>query len=132
MKIIKSSLLIAVGLCMATGANAQQQTAKPIETPPVKQELKPVTKEVPVDATQAAPSPLKRDENNKAPEKENTSAVLKSDTKVATPGGAQQVKILAGATEKPGPVIVSPSTIDPKAQPAAAPKPPVLKQQQNQ
>lgn len=132
MKIIKPSLLIATGLCMATWANAQQQTAKPIETPPVKQELKPVPKEVPADAEQAAPSPLKRDKNNKAPEKENTSAVLKKDIKVATPGGAQQAKILAGSTEKPGPVIVSPSTIDPKVQPAPAAKPAAIKQQQNQ
>lgn len=132
MKIIKSSLLIAAGLCMATWANAQQQTAKPIETPPVKQDLKPVPKEVPVDAVQAAPSPLKRDENTKALEKENTPAMLKSDTKVSTPGGPQQAKILAGASEKPGPVIVSPSTIDPKALPAPAAKPAVIKQQQNQ
>lgn len=129
MKIIKPSLLIAAGICITTWAVAQEKTAKPIESTPPKPPMLAAPKEATVNANQAAPSPLKRDENNKAPEKENTTALSKNDIKAATPGGVQQAKILAGATEKPGPVIVSPSTIDPKVQPVPAAKPPVIKQQ---
>lgn len=148
MKIIKSFLLVTVGICATTLLYAQDvktETAKPEEikiptraatnTPSPAPEFKPqpggAAPKAATSATVAeAPSPLTRKENVKPEEKENLEAKIFNKNDIATPGGEEGRKKLAGKSTSPAPEINNQSTIDPKPAPQVKTAKPTNGQQQ--
>jgi hypothetical protein len=138
MKIIKSFAAILVCISSSTLLHAQEvktEIAKPIEaktaaTDASKPSPQPVFKPQPqvaatatdVPAAAETPSPLTRKEDAKQPEgKDKLEAKTLDKNDIATPGGEEGKKIMAGKTTRPKDPIYSPSTAD------AAPAPPVTK-----
>jgi hypothetical protein len=130
MKIIKSLLLLTVGFCVTTLLLAQEvktDIAKPLEvkipaTGDNKTSPQPKQKQqAPADAV-AVPSPYTRKAEPQPQVNEKPEAIPLNKNDIATPGGEEGKKIMAGKASKPTDTIYSPSTIDPKLIP-----PPVTK-----
>jgi hypothetical protein len=137
MKIIKSFFLLTVGFCATTIVYAQElkpEIAKPLEAkipaaannrPSPQPELKPQ-----LQAAPEVPSPLTRKEEAKPAVNEKLEAKTVNKNEIATPGGEEGKKIMAGNTTRPTDPIYSPSTIDPKPAPQVKPAKPANGQQQ--
>jgi len=136
MKIIKSLTVFIICLCSSTLLHAQEvktEIAKPIEaktaaTDASKPSPQPVFKPQPQVAAAATdapaavetPSPLTRKEDAKQPEgKDKLEAKTLNANDIATPGGEEGKKIMAGKTTRPKDPIYSPSTADAKPAPPA-------------
>jgi hypothetical protein len=146
MKIIKSLLLLAVCFCTATIVYAQEpkaEIAKPIEVkipavasnkPSPQPELKPQPQVAAIatdaPAAAAAPSPLTLKEDAKPEEKEKQELKTFDPKDIATPGGEEGRKIIAGNASAPKDPIFSPSTVDPKPAPQVKPVKPANGRQQ--
>lgn len=139
MKNIKSMTLAAFFMLAASiYTQAQTQSGKqavrpipqvsppPVTPPEMSNTQKPVNAPVPDAET---PSPVTRDKNQPALEKEKPVLKVVNDKEPSIPGGEEGRKIMAGKTTRPAPEIIRHSTIDPKAQPVPAAKPSVPKQQ---
>ena len=138
MKIIKSLLLLTVGFCSTTILYAQEpkaEIAKPLETKiPAAANNRPSpmpeSKPAPPAPDAVAPSPLTRKEDAKPEEKEKLEAKTVNKNDIATPGGEEGRKIMAGNTPSPKPEINNHSTIDKKPAPPVKPAKPATGQQQ--
>lgn len=146
MKIIKSFAAILV--CISTPAllHAQEiktEIAKPIEvkTPATdanKPSPQPVFKPQPqvaataIDASAAAetPSPLTRKEDAKPEGQDKLQIKTLDKNDIATPGGEEGRKIMAGKTTRPAAEINNQSTVDPRPAPQVKTPKPVNGQQQ--
>jgi hypothetical protein len=141
MKNIKSITLATFFLCNVACVQAQTETTKPAgspipqvsmpsaQAPEMKNAPKPVTN---TEAVAETPSPLTRDKSQQQPEeKEKPKLVLVEEKEVATPGGEEGKKIMAGKTTRPAPEVNNHSTIDPTPAPQVkTPKPANGRQQQ--
>jgi hypothetical protein len=137
MKMIKQIVWVTVLLFSAAGLQAQELTKKPagnsspqVSSPPVKA---PEMNNAPKPVTNATetPSPLTRDKNQQPEEKVKPKLVLADDKEVATPGGEEGRKIMAGKASRPVAEINNHSTIDPNPAPQPVkPAKPVNGQQQ--
>jgi hypothetical protein len=147
MKLIKSFFLLIVGFCTTTILYAQElqpEIAKPIEVkilpaavdnkPSPVSQLKPQPgpgpKETTLSAVAETPSPLTRKENVTLEEKEKLEVKTLNAKDIATPGGEEGRKTLAGKTTRPTPEINNQSTIDPRPAPQVKPAKPVNGKQQ--
>lgn len=148
MKIIKTFTLTIICLCATTFLNAQELKAekvKPVEVkipatannrPSPQPELKPQP-QVAATATEApaaaeVPSPLTRKDDAKPEEKDKLEAKVLTPQAIATPGGEEGRKILAGKAEgqkSSGPT--TPNTIDKNSKAVLPAKSTAVKQEQN-
>lgn len=138
---IKQILLVTALLFSAAFAQAQDLTKKPAAKPiPQEDALPPVkppemsNSPKPVSTTESVaetPSPLTRDKNQQPEEKSTPTLKLVGEKDVATPGGEEGRKIMAGKTTRPPAEINNLSTIDPKPAPLPVkPAKPATGQQQ--
>ncbi len=137
MKIIKSISVTVVFLCTTTLLYAQQpktEIEKPIEvkipasaanrpSPQPQLQPQPQVAATPTEApaAAAASSPLTRKEDAIPVEKEKPETKTFNKNDIATPGGEEGKKIMAGKTTRPTPEINNHSTIDPKPAPLVKP-----------
>jgi len=141
MKIIKSITAIIICLGATALLHAQEvksETEKKMEVkvPAAANStsmpgLKSQTLEAPAAAQ--APSPLIRKEDAKPEEKDKPEAKVITPTAIATPGGEEGKKILAGKAEGPKTSEpTTPNTIDQNSKAVLPAKSTAVKQQQNQ
>ena len=142
MKIIKTFLLVTVGLCATTLLQAQEiktEILKPtaIKLPPASDisnkpspapQLKPMNGVTPIEA----PSPLKKDENKSQPEDPKTEALTIEANGPKNNLTAEQLKTLNGIAEKPkqtapAVAVLTPQNVKPVM--IAAPAPAVVQKE---